>query len=54
MTIRLLLRRLFVCWHHGCLGRIVCTDEGIAWHCNTCGKISGWTSSETLKELAPW
>lgn len=33
-----------------CGGRIVSTDHGLAWHCATCGKVSGWMSNKTIRE----
>lgn len=40
------------CRMRSCPGRMVDTDYGIAWHCNTCGKISGFVSNAKLKEMS--
>jgi len=35
-----------------CGGKIVDTEFGIAFHCATCGKVSGFMSNKTIRETA--
>jgi hypothetical protein len=45
------LGRKVMCRLGMCGGKIVNTEHGISWMCSTCGKISGFTSSQKLREL---